>query len=52
MFVLLILILGQNDSQVFSDYFFDFYQNQFFPYIIENSDDICGMYASRRLSRS
>ena len=34
---------ARNDSQVFSDYFFDFYQNQFFPYIIENSEDIRGV---------
>ena len=34
---------ARNDSQVFSDYFFEFYQNQFFPYIVENSEDICGV---------
>ena len=34
---------ARNDSQVFSDYFFDFYQNQFFPYVVEHSDEICGL---------
>jgi len=34
---------ARNDSQVFSDFFYDFYQNQFFPYIIDHIDEICGV---------
>ena len=33
---------ARNDSQVFSEYFFEFYRNQFFPYVVEHSDEICG----------
>ena len=34
---------ARNDSLIFNEYFYDFYSNQFFPYIIENIDDICGI---------
>ena len=34
---------ARNDSQIFNEFFYEFYQNQFFPYIIENIDDICGI---------
>jgi len=34
---------ARNDSQVFSEFFYEFYRNQFFPYIIDHIDDICGV---------
>ena len=34
---------ARNDSLIFNEFFYEFYQNQFFPYIIENIKDICGI---------
>ena len=29
---------ARNDSQFFSDYFFDFYEGQFFPYLQQHNN--------------
>jgi len=34
---------ARNDSQIFNEFFYDFYSNQFFPYISENINDICAI---------
>jgi DNA repair exonuclease SbcCD nuclease subunit len=34
---------ARNDSQIFNEFFYDFYSKQFFPYILENINDICGI---------
>ena len=34
---------ARNDSLVFNEFFYEFYDNQFFPYIMENVDDISGI---------
>ena len=34
---------ARNDSQIFNEFFYEFYNKQFFPYIIEHIDEICGI---------